>query len=155
MSFAALRSLISFFEPAARRPEYVQAAALCLRDGPDGPEVLLITSLRTKRWIVPKGWPMKGKSLAEAAACEAWEEAGVRGTIEAEEMGAFTYQKVLKNGVSVPCRCALYRMQVDALAADWPEKKRRERRWVPVGQAALMVAEHDLRGLFAEMASNR
>ena len=34
-----------------------QVAALCWRAGKGGLEVLLITSLNSKRWILPKGWP--------------------------------------------------------------------------------------------------
>ena len=59
------------------RPSFVQVAAMCVRQGKDGPEVLLIQTLTRKLWMVPKGWPMDGLSLSDAAAQEAWEEAGV------------------------------------------------------------------------------
>ena len=48
-----------------RRPPEMQVAALCL-DEASG-RVLLVTSRGTGRWIVPKGWPMAGRSLADAA----------------------------------------------------------------------------------------
>ena len=44
-------------------------------------EVLLVTTRQTKRWIIPKGWPIKGLTPAEAAAREAYEEAGVQGFV--------------------------------------------------------------------------
>lgn len=57
-----------------------QVASLPLRRSEDGKiEVLLVTSRETRRWIIPKGWPMKGKKQHEAAAIEAEEEAGVIG----------------------------------------------------------------------------
>ena len=155
MSISAIRSFLSYFEPAVRRPDYVQAAALCLRDGADGPEVLMVTSLRTRRWILPKGWPMKGRSLAEAAAQEAWEEAGVRGRVDPAEIGAFTYMKMRKTGTPVPCRCSLFRVHVDELAPDWPERKRRARRWMPVAEAADLVAEQELRAVLAGMSTGQ
>lgn len=55
-----------------------QVAALPVMIGDDGiARVLLLTSCETGRWVIPKGWPMKGKKPLEAAAQEAWEEAGV------------------------------------------------------------------------------
>ena len=97
---------------------------------------------------------MEGRTLAQAAAIEAWEEAGVRGRIETKETGSFSYQKVLKKGVPVPCRCSVYRLWVDELAEDWPEKHRRSRRWVLLSQAERMVEEPELRALLAHLQSN-
>ncbi|MFC6583776.1 NUDIX hydrolase [Sulfitobacter aestuariivivens] len=51
-----------------------QFAALCYRVKKGKVQVLLVTSRGTKRWIVPKGWPMDGKTPAQSAALEAWEE---------------------------------------------------------------------------------
>ena len=66
-------TLLSFF----RRPPVLQLAALCHRKTKRGHEVLLITSSHG-RWILPKGWPIEGKSGRETALTEAWEEAGVK-----------------------------------------------------------------------------
>jgi 8-oxo-dGTP pyrophosphatase MutT (NUDIX family) len=38
-------------------------------------EFMLVTSRETRRWIIPKGWPKKGKSPHQLAAREAFEEA--------------------------------------------------------------------------------
>ena len=71
-----------------KRPHGRQVAALCTRKGKKGNEVLLVTSRRRGRWIVPKGWPMEGKSFPETALEEAWEEAGVReGRIKGDMLG--------------------------------------------------------------------
>jgi 8-oxo-dGTP pyrophosphatase MutT (NUDIX family) len=58
-----------------------QFAALCYRVVKKKVKVLVISSRGTGRWIVPKGWPMDGKTPADAALQEAWEEAGVIGKV--------------------------------------------------------------------------
>ncbi len=62
-------------------------------------EVLLLTSRDTGRWVIPKGWPMEGMKAHAVAEREAFEEAGVRGTVQKEPFGFFHYEKKLKNGV--------------------------------------------------------
>ena len=56
-------------------------------------EFMLVTSRETRRWIIPKGWPKKGKSPHQLAAREAFEEAGVRGSIAKRSVGSFSYKK--------------------------------------------------------------
>ena len=57
-----------------------QVAALPYRPDPDGNiRVMLITSRETQRWVIPKGNLIKGLRAHEAAAQEAFEEAGVEG----------------------------------------------------------------------------
>lgn len=61
------------------RSETRQVAALPWRIGASGREVLMITSRETRRWVIPKGGRMAGKTDPQAAAVEAMEEAGVQG----------------------------------------------------------------------------
>ncbi len=131
--------------PCAPQP-LVQVAALCTRAGQGGgpSEVLLVTSRGTGRWILPKGWPMTGRTLAEAAAIEAWEEAGVRGRAEAEPLGSYRAKKVTEDGSALPCRVQVFRVRVEDLADDFPEAGQRHRRWMPAGVAAGLVCEPDL-----------
>ncbi|MDM7459888.1 MAG: NUDIX domain-containing protein, partial [Paracoccus sp. (in: a-proteobacteria)] len=89
-----------------RRPAAMQVGAIC-RDRVSG-DVLLVSSRGTGRWVIPKGWPMAGRSLAEAAAQEAWEEAGIRGRIHEGELGRFTYDKVQDEGFSVPVEIRVF-----------------------------------------------
>lgn len=126
------------------RPAFVQTAALCLRDGPAGPEVLLVQTLRLHQWVIPKGWPMKGKSLAQAAAIEAWEEAGVRGTVSDAPIGAFTYTKIKKSGLPVSCRAQIYRLDVKKVSDTYPEAHKRIRKWFPLAQAAQIVRDAEV-----------
>lgn len=138
----AVRALI---EPVFRRHEFLQVAALCLRDGKAGPEVLMVTSRGTGRWVLPKGWPMKGRSLAGAALQEAWEEAGVIGRADETSVGWYGYDKLRKGGLPLACRVELFRITVIDLAKDWPEARKRRRRWMPVTEAARRVNEAQLR----------
>lgn len=110
-------------------------------------EVLLITSRDTGRWVIPKGWPMTGLTLAGSAAREAWEEAGVRGKIVEATVGSFNYDKMLKPGTALHCRVDVFSLRVAALADKFPERKLRRRKWFDHAKAARKVAEPELRGL--------
>lgn len=135
--------------PGAERAERRQVAALPWRHGPDGVEILLITSRETRRWVTPKGGRMSGKTDAEAAAQEALEEAGVEGAISERPLGSFRYLKVLKRRASRWCAVDLYGLEVTVEHTDWQERDERERVWVPRDEAARMVDEPDLQALIA------
>ena len=138
--------------PIFLRPHRVQFAALCTRQTPDGPEVLLITSRDTGRWIIPKGWPIDGKDGAETALQEAWEEAGVRAPSPAKDpVGHFTYDKILKDGSAQPVLTSVYRIEVQDLADGYPEANQRQREWVSPATAAERVHEPELRDLLRQM----
>jgi 8-oxo-dGTP pyrophosphatase MutT (NUDIX family) len=138
-------------KPSARRQKAAdcrgQIGALCWRMHRAKVEVLLITSRDTGRWVIPKGWPMEGLSEAEAAAIEAWEEAGVRGDINADSIGSFVYDKVISPNEVIPCTVAVFALRVAALHTDFPERKQRRRKWFSAGKAAGKVAEPELRQL--------
>ncbi len=127
-----------------------QVAALCWRLSGGKPEVLLITSRETGRWVVPKGWPMKKISGAEAASQEAWEEAGVKGQIEDTCIGLYAYHKVLSSNDDVPCVVAVYPLKVKSLSDDYPEADERKRRWFAPKKAAARVDEPELRQIIAQ-----
>ena len=125
-----------------RRPPAMQVGALCV--DPASGRVLLITSRGTGRWIIPKGWPMSGKSLPGAAATEAWEEAGVEGVVEPQEIGRYRYDKVRDRGFGTPVEVRVFRLRVGALRRDFPEHAERERAWFTPAEAAVRVAEPGL-----------
>ena len=127
----------------------MQYGALCWRPGEDGPEILLITSRDTGRWVIPKGWPMPGQSPEAAAAQEAWEEAGVSGVMNPLCVGRFGYQKCLSLTSSVPCAVAVFGMRVDKLAKTFPEMKERRRKWFSQQEASTLVAEPELAVIIA------
>jgi 8-oxo-dGTP pyrophosphatase MutT (NUDIX family) len=131
-----------------------QVAALCWRGEPAHPEVLLITSLNTKRWILPKGWPMDGMTLAESAAREAFEEAGVEGRVSATPVGNYPYLKEKKDGGAMACSVDVFAMEITGQAADWLEKGTRELVWLPLEQAAAKVTEPGLRQILQDFAAH-
>ena len=127
----------------------LQHGALPWRRGAGGIEILMITTRTTRRWIIPKGWPMEGKAPHEAAAQEAWEEAGVRGEAAAVAVGAFDYDKLKKDGRAKRIRVEVFALEVREEADDWPEAAQRERRWFPVAEAAEVAGEPELAPLLA------
>ena len=134
-----------------RRPPEMQVAALCM-DQVTG-QVLLVTSRGTGRWIVPKGWPMPGHSLAGAAMQEAWEEAGVRGRAISAEIGRYSYAKDQGRGFAIPIEVRVFPMHVESLADEYPEVQQRRRRWFDPIDAARMVAEPGLQQILRALPS--
>jgi 8-oxo-dGTP pyrophosphatase MutT (NUDIX family) len=122
-----------------------QVAALCWRTGKRGLEVLLITSRNTKRWILPKGWPEPDLTLAENAAREAFEEAGVTGKITTSPVGHYHYLKEKRDGGGIPVSVDVFALGVAKQLDDWPEKGQRALAWVPLNEAILKVSEPGLR----------
>lgn len=131
-----------------------QVAALCWRISDGRAEVLLITSRDTGRWVIPKGWPIAGLSNPDAAAREAWEEAGVRGKVAAEPMGRFVYDKLIRPLKSKRCIVDVFGLAVEALKMEFPEAEQRTRRWFAAGEAATLVAEPELRQLLADVGQD-
>ncbi len=122
-----------------------QYAALPFRLAPDGSlQVLLITSRSTRRWIIPKGWPMGQRAPHKVAEREAMEEAGIAGRIRKQPLGSYGYDKLMSDGSRVRCRVDVYPLDVRKEKASWPEKKRRERRWMAVEEAASLADDAEL-----------
>ncbi len=117
-------------------------------DAEMGLRILLVTSRETGRWVIPKGWPMKSKLPHQAAAQEAFEEAGVEGSIAKKATGTYRYPKTLRNGEVVSCRVKVYPMEVKKLASKWPEANERKRQWFSTEDAAAAVVEPELAAIF-------
>jgi 8-oxo-dGTP pyrophosphatase MutT (NUDIX family) len=137
---------------SAREISNVQYAALPWRDTGAGLEILLITSLRTKRWIIPKGWSVPGLQPHETAALEALEEAGVSGEMVPQSLGSFCYNKRRKAGVDVRCKVSVFSLQVTRQRRQWSEKRKREARWYSTDEALSHVRNAGLRRLIARFA---
>ena len=121
-----------------------QVAALPWRTADDGQlKVMLITSRDTGRWVLPKGWPEMGEAFSDAAAREAREEAGLKGTVSREAAGRYYYAKTKASG-DIPCEVLVFPLEVGKVASKWKEKGQRTRKWVRPEEAAGMVDEPDL-----------
>ena len=132
------------------RSETRQVAALPWRLTDEGRQILMITSRETRRWVIPKGGRMVGKTDPEAAAQEAMEEAGVRGEMDQISIGVFRYAKGLKDGGVRQCVVSVYPLQVLVQLGAWPEAHQRERRWMSLSEAADLVHEPDLAALIRD-----
>jgi 8-oxo-dGTP pyrophosphatase MutT (NUDIX family) len=122
-----------------------QFAALPCRMSEDGkPEVMLLTSRGTGRWVIPKGWPIKGLKPREVAAREAYEEAGLVGRVARKQpVGTFHYAKQIEQDPLL-CEVHVYLLWVDEQLDDWPERAERLTRWFGVPEAATLVDEGGL-----------
>ncbi len=115
-------------------------------------EILLISSRETHRWVIPKGWPMKGRKPHAAAAREALEEAGVVGRIAKRSIGSYQYVKRLKNGAPLLCTVEVFPMMVRHQRHHWREQGQRTTQWFPAEEAAVVVEEPELKTLIDDFA---
>jgi len=128
---------------AGQRQQYAALPVRCADDGTL--RVLLLTSRDTRRWVIPKGWPIPKLSPAATAMREAYEEAGLEGTIESTTpIGHYRYDKGFAGGRSVKVRVDVFLMRVSRQLESWPEQSERETRWYGPEQAAELVAEPEL-----------
>jgi 8-oxo-dGTP pyrophosphatase MutT (NUDIX family) len=135
----------------------IQFGALPYRfDREAGVEVLLVTSRETGRWIIPKGWPIKGFKPAKTAAREAYEEAGVRGRVSGHPLGRYVYEKRMEDRfASFPCEVQVFPLLVKAQLKKWPESRQRKVRWFPVSEATAVIGDDDLRKLILQLKAHR
>lgn len=119
---------------------YNQSGVVPYRLAGDDIEVLLITSRRRSRWIIPKGIVEPGHTPAESACKEAYEEAGIIGTAASTQLGEYQYNKW-----GGACSVKVYRMRVEKVLDTWPEERARKRRWMTVEAAAKAVREPQLK----------
>ncbi len=129
----------------------IQTGALPWRVRDGRIEVLLVTSRRSGRWLIPKGWPMAGLSLAEAAAQEAYEEAGIEGRIQPEPVGWLVHDKQHDLFGAITVRIAVHLLAVNRVLCSWPVIGQRKRRWFSVKQAAEQVQSAELAALIQRL----
>ena len=131
----------------------IQYAALPFRIEARQVRILLITSRGTRRWVIPKGWPMNGLKPQEAAAVEAAEEAGIIGEVDDRPLGSYRYEKRLKGERSTAVQVIVFPFRVQAEVEDWKEQHQRQSRWFSYRRAAALVAEPSLRHLIRDFGA--
>ncbi len=153
--FHAGRDGASASAPGHQRTELskprTQYGALPFRVAGGDLQILLATSRETKRWVIPKGWPMKGKSPHRTAEREAFEEAGLKGKIQHRPIGTYRYEKKMKDGAFVECEVEVFPFKVSAQRRRWPEYNQRETRWFEAREAASCVQEPELADLIGKL----
>ena len=115
-----------------------QAAAIPWKAG----NVCIVRSSSGKRWVVPKGCQEPGKTLAEVALSEAWEEAGLVGILQTEPVGSYLYEKW-----GGTYHVTVFLMSVTEAAEDYPECMLRERCWLTPAQALRRINDPGLRAV--------
>ncbi len=115
---------------------------------------MLVTGRRSGRWMIPKGWPMIGKSLADSAAQEAFEEAGIKGRIDPRPIGTFRHVKrrLLLGELEVDIQ--VHPLAVESELGDWPEREERKRKWFSLKSAAAEVDSDELRRLIVRFGKS-
>lgn len=136
-----------------RKSVPIQSGALPwrLKRNKKKPEVLLVTARRSGRWIIPKGWPISGKSLADSAAHEAFEEAGIRGRIQPIPIGTFRHVKQHLLFGRLELDIIVHPLAVERELGNWPEKGERTRKWFAIEEAAERVDSDELKLLIVEL----
>lgn len=135
----------------AKKVENVQVGALPVRFDENGqPQILLLTSRESRRWIIPKGWRMKGRTPWEAAAQEALEEAGVVGRPRKKSIGSYIYFKRRKAHFDV-CRVDVFVLAFAKQLKTWREIGQRDVQWFTLREAAELVEEPGLVALLHEL----
>ncbi len=103
-------------------------------------DIVLITNIKSKRWVIPKGVIELDLTPQASAVKEAYEEAGIKGIVEENEVGSYQYVKW-----GDICTVKVYLLKVTNLLTDWPEKDKRTRRLCSVEEALSMIEEEGLK----------
>ncbi len=125
-----------------------QSGVIPYRKTREGLEILLITSIKKKKWIIPKGFVEFNLSHFESAKKEAFEEAGVYGTNETFELGHFENQKSI--GV---CHVKVFAMEVIEVLDNYPDKDKRKRKWFPIKEAADNIETKEISNMIITLGS--
>jgi 8-oxo-dGTP pyrophosphatase MutT (NUDIX family) len=115
--------------------------------------VVLVTSRERRRWIIPKGWPIKGLKNPEVAETEAMEEAGVVGRISKKPIGRFIYDKQFPKK-TVTVTVDVYGLEVLKELDEWQEKGQRDVQWFEVEEAARLADDRSVGELILHFAAS-
>ena len=125
---------------------FSQSAVIPYRLSKNGLEILLITSIKKKHWIVPKGYVEFNLTPFESAKKEAYEEAGILGSNETIEVGTFKLNKPVGT-----CLIKVFTMEVHEVLDDYPEKNDRKSKWVTPEEASGSIAIPEIGQMIKEL----
>lgn len=108
-------------------------------------EILLVSSRKKKRWVIPKGIVEPDLTPQDSAAKEALEEGGILGEVLPESVGTYIYEKW--GGV---CRVVVFLLKVTSLEANWLENYR-ERQWFSLPEARKRLDEAELKNILLKV----
>jgi 8-oxo-dGTP pyrophosphatase MutT (NUDIX family) len=104
-------------------------------------KILLVTTRGRRGWVIPKGWPIRNLTPSATAAREAYEEAGLIGTIVGDEpVGSYRYEKRGNARGATIYEVSVFLFAVERQLRKWPERSERETRWFAPEKASTLVA---------------
>ena len=112
-------------------------------------KILLITSLKSRTWIFPKGIIEDQLSAQQSAGKEAYEEAGIEGQVLDLLLGEYTYNKW-----GGTCHVKVFSLHVTKIFDEWPEAGLRSRQWIPLKDAIDIVEKSELQMLLKKFEKN-
>jgi 8-oxo-dGTP pyrophosphatase MutT (NUDIX family) len=116
--------------------------------------ILLVTTRGRKDWIIPKGWPIRGLTASATAEREAFEEAGVIGSIVGDKpIGSYRYKKRWTARRVIRCEVSVFLLAVERQLQKWPEKSQRNTKWFAPREAAKVVATDGLADFLRDAVS--
>ena len=124
---------------------FTQSAVIPFRQRNDKLEILLITSRKKRRWVIPKGVKEPDLSAPDSAAKEALEEAGIEGEVLEHPIGYYEYRKW-----GGTCHVEVFVMAVQTVHEEWLESHR-DREWCVIDEAAGRVTEKKLKQLIRSL----
>ena len=133
----------------------VQAGAIAWRSEEKGRwELLLVTSRRTGRWILPKGNIDAGSAARCTVAQELREEAGVVGDVAMVPFATVESVKIRPPNYW-PVSISFYPVRIRDVLDTWPERHQRERRFCAAHEAVVLVNEPDVSEMISRFAATR
>ncbi|MGD2137191.1 MAG: NUDIX hydrolase [Gammaproteobacteria bacterium] len=131
----------------SKRPDhfYYQSGVIPFRKRNGKLELLMVTSTRKKRWVIPKGVKERHLSPKESAIKEAWEEAGIRGKVSRSAIGAYRYRKW-----GGTCTVKVFAMEVRKVVRNW-EESFRDRAWFSHREALQRIEHKDLQQIVRQL----
>ena len=117
-----------------------QVAAICYRVRRGEVEFLLVQT-RGRRWIFPKGSTEAGLTNAQAAALEAFEEAGVHGRIEQAPFTRYVRSKDRRRSEHPSLEITVDAHLCEVLRVGTPQETRRKPTWFPAEKAKRRLSD--------------
>ena len=111
--------------------------------------MLLIRRRPRGDWGIPKGMIDPGHTAPEAAAIEAFEEAGIEGELLPKTLGAFEYPKFGRT-----CHVDVFGLRVTRVHDHYDEERLRERAWFALAHAVRLVKRPGVARLIARIEAH-
>jgi phosphohistidine phosphatase len=127
---------------------YTQSSVIPYRIKDGNLQILVVHSSSKRHWVVPKGIHDPGLTAQQSAAVEAFEEAGVEGTVMEEALGSYRYAKW-----GSECTVTVFGLQVERMIDEqhW-EENHRGRKWLSVNEAIGFLKQQELGPLVEKLA---